>query len=90
MATAQTQIRIDTNIKKEAVSLFSSLGLDMSSAVNLLLHQCILHGGLPFAVELPDYSKKFSNASAVNEKALLNQDAKRAGCTDDPENVHRT
>lgn len=52
MATAQTQIRIDTNIKKEAVSLFSSLGLDMSSAVNLFLHQCILHGGLPFAVEL--------------------------------------
>lgn len=47
MATAQTQIRIDTNIKKEAVSLFSSLGLDMSSAVNLFLHQCILHGGLP-------------------------------------------
>lgn len=26
----------------------------MSSAVNLFLHQCILRGGLPFAVEMPN------------------------------------
>lgn len=37
MATAPIQIRIDLDIKKQATELFSSLGLDMSSAVNLLL-----------------------------------------------------
>ena len=35
MATSPTQIRIDTTIKEEANILFSRLGLDMSSAVNI-------------------------------------------------------
>ena len=50
MATAPTQIRIDAETKQQAMALFNELGLDMSSAVNLFLHQCILRGGLPFAV----------------------------------------
>ena len=44
MATTPTQIRIDSDIKQQASALFSSLGLDMSSAVNLFLHQCVLRG----------------------------------------------
>ena len=56
MATTPTQIRIDSDIKKEAMALFAGLGLDMSGAVNLFLHQCVLHGGLPFAVEMPRYN----------------------------------
>ena len=36
----------------------------MSSAVNLFLHQCVLRGGLPFSVELPQYSQKTLNAMA--------------------------
>ena len=51
MATAPTQIRIDADIKKQATDLFKDLGLDMSSAVNLFLHQCVLRGGIPFKVE---------------------------------------
>lgn len=53
-----TKIRIDTDIKQEASALFNQLGLDMSSAVNMFLHQCVLRGGLPFAVEMPTYNKK--------------------------------
>ena len=64
MATAPTQIRIDTGIKKDATELFSRLGLDMSSAVNLFLHQCVLRGGLPFAIEVPQYSKQTLDAMA--------------------------
>ena len=58
MATAPTQIRIDADVKAAATELFQSLGLDMSGAVNLFLHQCVLRGGLPFAVEMPQYSQK--------------------------------
>ena len=43
-------------IKAEANELFSELGIDMSSAVNIFLRQCILHGGLPFKVEVPKYN----------------------------------
>ncbi|MDE6375681.1 MAG: type II toxin-antitoxin system RelB/DinJ family antitoxin, partial [Ligilactobacillus sp.] len=47
MATSPTQIRIDQTVKKEANALFSELGMDMSSAVNMFLRQCILRGGIP-------------------------------------------
>ncbi len=58
MATSPTQIRIDTTIKEEANILFSRLGLDMSSAVNIFLRQCLLRGGLPFSVEVPKYNEE--------------------------------
>ena len=51
--TVQTQVRIDTDIKRQASEIFASLGLDMSTAVNLFLHQCVLRKGLPFSIELP-------------------------------------
>ena len=40
--TVPTQIRIDRDIKEKAVSLFANLGLDMSGAINMFLHQCVL------------------------------------------------
>lgn len=58
MATVQTQIRIDSTVKQQVTELFDSLGLDMSGAVNLFLHQCLYHDGLPFAVERPRLSKE--------------------------------
>ena len=48
----------DQTVKKEANALFSELGMDMSSAVNIFLRQCILRGGIPFPVELPKYNKE--------------------------------
>ena len=62
--TVPTQIRIDRDIKEKAVSLFTNLGLDMSGAINMFLHQCVLRGGLPFAVEMPHYSKQTLEAMA--------------------------
>ena len=50
MATVPTQIRIDTEVKKQANELFGTLGMDMSSAVNIFLKQCILRGGIPFTI----------------------------------------
>ena len=64
MATSPTQIRIDTNVKEQATVLFSELGMDMSGAVNIFLRQCILHGGLPFSVELPKYNQETLKAMA--------------------------
>ena len=76
MATTPTQIRIDSNIKREATALFSSLGLDMSTAVNLFLYQCVLRGGLPFAVEVPQYSDKTLSAMAEARKISHDPDIK--------------
>ena len=67
-ATTPTQIRIDKNVKEQANALFANLGLDMSSAVNMFLRQCILRGGLPFAVEMPQYNQETLNAMAEARK----------------------
>ncbi len=72
MSTAPTQIRIDSDTKKQASILFNSLGLDMSSAVNLFLRQCILRGGLPFAIELPQYAQ--STLDAMEEAKKISHD----------------
>lgn len=79
MPTVQTQIRIDSGVKKQANELFSELGLDMSGAVNIFLRQCILRGGLPFKVEVPQYSKEL--LSAADEAKRISRDPDVPGYT---------
>ena len=76
MATIPTQIRIDKDIKQKANSLFHNLGLDMSSAVNLFLHQCVLRGGLPFNVEMPRYNQATLEAMAEARRISRDPDVK--------------
>ncbi|MDD6232293.1 type II toxin-antitoxin system RelB/DinJ family antitoxin [Frisingicoccus sp.] len=79
MATTPTQIRIDADIKKQAIDLFNDLGLDMSSAVNLFLHQCVLRGGLPFSVEMPRYNQR--TLDAMDEARRISRDPDVRGYT---------
>lgn len=79
MSTTPTQIRIDANIKKQATELFKGLGLDMSSAVNLFLYQCVLRGGLPFSVEMPSYSQQ--TLDAMEEAKRISRDPDVKGYT---------
>ncbi len=72
MSTTPTQIRIDADIKQQATALFKDLGLDMSGAVNLFLHQCVLRGGLPFPVEIPQYSQR--TLDAMDEARHISRD----------------
>ena len=71
MSTVPTQIRIDRDIKEQAGILFSGLGLDMSGAVNMFLHQCVLRGGIPFSVEMPHY--KQSTLAAMDEARKISR-----------------
>ena len=68
MASIPTQIRIDADTKQQAAVLFGQLGIDMSTAVNLFLHQCVMRGGLPFAVEVPQYNQSVLDAMAEARK----------------------
>ncbi len=73
------KIRIDADIKKQATDLFNDLGLDMSSAVNLFLHQCVLRGGLPFRVEMPRYTQR--TLDAMDEARRISRDPDVRGYT---------
>ena len=76
MSTVPTQIRIDENVKKQANDLFNALGMDMSGAVNIFLRQCIIRGGLPFSVELPQYSQKVLDAAEEARRISRDPDVK--------------
>lgn len=77
MATIPTQVRIEANVKKQANELFATLGLDMSSAINIFLIQCIMRGGLPFSVTVPPYSSKVF--SAMEEAKRISRDSEVPG-----------
>lgn len=77
MATVQTQIRIDEDLKKQAVELFNQLGLDMSSAMNIFLKQCVLRNGLPFNVELPHYKQEVIEAMQEAKQISSNPNTKK-------------
>ena len=46
-------IRVNGNVKQNAEKTLEVLGLSVSDAVNLLLHQINLVGGLPFDIKVP-------------------------------------
>ena len=48
---ATIQVRVDDNLKTAADDLFSSLGLDTSTAVRMFLVAAMNAGGIPFEVK---------------------------------------
>ena len=48
---ATLQIRIDDSLKSQADLLFSSLGLDTSTAVRIFLNAAVENDGIPFSVQ---------------------------------------
>ena len=51
MAMSNINIRTDEEVKQQAEQLFESLGMSMSTAVNVFLRQAIRVDGLPFEVK---------------------------------------
>ncbi len=43
-------ITLDPELKKQAMELFSDLGIDLSTAVTLFLKQAVINQGIPFPI----------------------------------------
>lgn len=56
MANSNINIRIDSEVKAEAQALFSQLGMDLSTAVNIFIRQAIDFGGIPFTIQQRRYN----------------------------------
>ena len=56
-------IRLDKKTKENARKVLNSLGLDLSTAINIYLKQIIRKGGIPFMIEEPTEELK----QALNE-----------------------
>ena len=46
-------VRVEPNVKENAETILTQLGIPMSNAVGMFLKQVILHRGMPFDVTLP-------------------------------------
>ena len=49
--TSSINVNVPTEVKDEATSLFNSLGLNMSTAINMFLKKAIYERGIPFEVK---------------------------------------
>lgn len=55
MAKVNTNISLDPKLKKDAVKLFHSMGLDLSTAISLFLFQSVRERRIPFEIlEVPN------------------------------------
>ena len=65
MPSSSMNIRMDSDVKKQAQELFAKFGLDMTTAINMFLRQSIRQQGIPFALQLDPFF------SEVNQTRLL-------------------
>lgn len=50
--TINLNIRVDEELKRKAEALFTELGLNMSTAMNIFLRNSVRYGGIPFDLRI--------------------------------------
>lgn len=70
-------IRVSRQLKVESETLFRSLGMNMTTAIQCFLRQAVIAGGLPFEVRLP--LSKRENFEAWMEAKEIAADPSRCG-----------
>lgn len=65
--TTAVYARIDTNLKNNAESILSKLGITPTSAIQMLYSQIILHNGMPFELKIP-IKKPVASGSLTREE----------------------
>lgn len=71
--TAAISMRIEPEVKSNAESIFNSLGLTLTEAINVFLHKSIMEGGLPFDVRQPRYNATTESAMDETRKIMAGQ-----------------
>ncbi len=79
MATTNLNIRTDKNVKDQAEAIFSELGLNMTTAINIFLRTTIREQGIPFSLKL-DVPNEVT-AAAIEEGRRIASDSSVKGYT---------
>ena len=74
MATTNLNIRTDKEIKEEAEKIYASLGLNMSTAINMFLRASIRESGIPFDLKLNVPNNE--TIKAIEEGRMIAKDEK--------------
>ena len=77
MESANLNIRTDKEVKLAAEKLFDSLGMNMSTAINIFLRQSIRENGIPFEIRLNTPTEL--TAAAIAEGRAVAKDLDQKG-----------
>ena len=80
MATTNFSVRMDSDIKKQCEALYSELGMNLTTAINVFLRQSLRVGGLPFDVRVQQPNKETIAAMLEAERIARDSSVKR--CSD--------
>ena len=84
MAKVNTNISLDPKLKKEAVELFHSMGLDLSTAITLFLFQSVRERKIPFELwEVPNET----TIAAIKESEEMMKHPKKSKTYDTVEDL---
>ena len=53
-------VLIDSDVKKQFEVMFSSLGMNLTTAINVFLRQSLRYGGFPFALRVGETERDLS------------------------------
>ena len=67
-------VRVNDNIKKEVVPILDGLGISLSEAINMFLHQIKLNNGIPFKLKYPTFSDEMEEALDEAKEMMKNPD----------------
>ena len=81
--TTNICIRVDTELKSQAETLFSELGMNLTTAVTVFLRQAVRESRIPFEIKWERPSKE--TAAAMRDAATMARDPKVKGYTDPEE-----
>lgn len=73
MTNALVQVRIDNELKAQAIKVFSDVGLDLSTAIKIFLKRSVQKKGIPFAMNLDESS----TISAIENIMSMRQDVQK-------------
>lgn len=78
--TSNISIRMDADLKAAAESLYSELGMNLSTAFNIFVRQSLREGGIPFRIttEIPNRD----TIAAMMEAERIANDSSVKGYTD--------
>jgi len=66
-------IRLDSEVKEQAQQVFNSLGMDMTTAINIFLRQAIQYQGIPFDVRLDESRKLMEVLGDLDQNRNMSQ-----------------
>jgi DNA-damage-inducible protein J len=81
MSIATFSVRVDSELKSEADKCLAAMGMTMSTAINVYLHQIVRHQAIPFVIAASPMPNR-ETLQAIEEGERLAQDPNAPGYHD--------